>query len=186
MPAHAPDATARLWIIYTSAGYQHDMMLRFPAGTTAAEASVAAEPIVTAMTHLMRTADSVSGEEFAAAGSNVRLPYPIVAESGHQSNDLSGGDPESHYMTFVGRDNVAGSKVRYTVFVSSSDFPNPAKNRYVAGSVPGDAVAFINALDDLANAAEGPHLVSIAGQRPSVYNYVNTGFNRHWQDEQRA
>lgn len=184
MAARDPEGTARLFVEYTSAGFAHTMLLRFPSGTLPSDMVTTATPILQEMKGVMRAADGITGLSYSTAGSSVRLPLPFTPLAGERSNDLQEGDAESHYIDFVGRGQLSGAKVRYTIFVSTSDLQPPSKNRYEPGTLGSDMVAIRNALVN-ATTGTGALLSTIAGDAPAIYAYVNSGWNYHWQAAQR-
>ncbi len=178
--------TPRLWIKYTSANFEHEMLLR-PIGPPDAAAAVTwAQPLLQVLKILMLPTDEFFDARYSAAGSDISLPVFQPLISGTGSSGLSQGDPQSHYVNFIGRGTASGAKARWTLFTASGTADAVADNRYN----PGDNAAVdqaIAAFQARAAFTPGqPFLATADGDAPQVYSYANSGWNYHWLKKQRA
>lgn len=184
--ATPPNLTSRLWVRYTSLNYQHEILFRHVGVTVAATAVALVIPILTAMADLMRTDDSFYAARFSAPNSDISLPVDITPIHGTGSNGGVAGDPESRYITFVGRGTGSGARVRWTLFAGSDEVGVPPTMRYQPESSSlVDAV--IEALQFAATFnPPNAFLATDQADAPQVYTYANMGYNYHWTRVQRG
>lgn len=181
------NSTDRVFLDYTSMDISHTLELRItPAG--------GATPIDYANTYSawmvqrMLTTDSVQGARFQAAGSNFSLPLPFTPAIGVIAADIGNRwieDPESAFLSLIGRGRTTGRRVRWTLFTPARTTLWPEDNRYN----PGDAApidTFRQNFASLADAAGIAPLLTVGGDLVNVYGYVNAGKNSYWQREQRG
>lgn len=181
----APNNTPRLWVRYTSAGYNHEILFRGGQAATSSSMITMVEPILEQMKALIRTLDAFESARYSEKGSNISLPVEFEPVQGTGSNSGVTGDSESYYLDFIGRDQVFGNKVHWTLFTSSASAPTPGNNRVAPGaSAACDAIIAALAAA-AASTSESAKLTSIGLGRVVVYPYVNTGYNSYWQKRQR-
>lgn len=180
-----PLTTVSLYVHYTSVGYGHEIEFRFPPGTDGEEAAGVANQICTAFAPLMRQNDSFDAARYRGAGARASFAQGWSAIPGTATNNLSEGDPEARFLSWVGREVNDGRRVRYTFFTGSAGVLVPDNNRLARGSEP----KADDALDALMAATvapgDGTYLVGIGGGSIFFNQYTNSGWNSHFQRKQR-
>lgn len=189
--APLPDnATARVFLEYTSVGTQHTMEIRLGAGASSSTASVKAAAAANVLKQRMSNTDSFFAARFQDAGSTFSLPVAFTPING--VIDPAGGanywqeDPESAMISFVGRGGSTGRRVRWEFFTPIATGTWPADNRFNPGdNAPVDTLrlnwtTFVNT-----SSTPGEQVVTIGGDIPAVYGYVNLSKNAYWQRKQR-
>lgn len=184
------NGTARVFIDYTSATVQHTIEFRLGEGASSVSALTVANRMVTVLKQRMTTADSFIAARFQDEGSNFSLPIAFTPTAGVVPFD--GGspwwleDPESAFISFIGRGSATGRRVRWEYFTPIKTFPWPSDNRYNVGE---QAVIDTLRTNFAAAVAEsdstGDQIVTIGGDIPVVYGYVNIAKNAYWQRKQR-
>lgn len=185
-----PANTARVYIDYTSAQITHTLMFRLGAGATTANAAIRAQACAEIFKMRMQQADSFVSARFSDKNSHFSLPIPFTPVTG-VIDGASGNiywveDPESAFLSLIGRGTTTGRRTRWEFFTPCRTTGWPESNRYAAGaSGPIDALrenwkAFVEE-----SSAPGDQLVTVAGDIPVVYGYVNIAKNGYWQRKQR-
>jgi hypothetical protein len=186
MADFAPNNTSRIWVTYTSFGIEHEMLFRAAlpnVDTTFAETVVG---ICSEMAAVMRQDDAWVSARYADLGSDFSFPIPWTVIDGTGTNAPSAGDAESRFVSFLGRDNFVGARVRFELFTGSNAIGTDGNNRYA----PGDVAALDAIVAALTTAATVPltnaRLTTISKGQPIFYSYINTGWNSYWQRKQRT
>lgn len=185
-----PTNTARVYIDYTSAALQHTLIIRMGLGATAGEASVLAASAADVLRTRMSMTDSFLAARFSDKASHISLPIAFTPIAG--ALDLQGGaaawaeDPESAFLCLVGRGQTSGRRVRWEFFTTIRTPLWPTTNRYNLGASPVIDTFRLNWANLVESGAiSATQIVTIAGDRPIVYGYVNIAKNSYWQRKQR-
>jgi hypothetical protein len=185
-----PNGTDRVFMDYTSYDIPHTLILRLPPVSTPADGEAVAAAAATILKQRMSVNDSFTAARYQQSGTNFSLPIAFTAQQGVV--DPSGGsalwqeDPESAFITFIGRGSATGKRVRWEFFTSVRTTTWPGDNRYNPGeSGPIDALRtnWTNFVEVGATATQ--QIVTIAADIPVCYDYVNIGKNAYWQRKQR-
>jgi len=179
------ESTARLYLDYTSVNIEHTMLLRLAGDAT--DALDYANTYAAIFAQRMYPTDSFFRARFAADEAHFSLPLAFTAVSGALPSGTTTWpqDPESVFLSFVGRGLVTGRRSRVEFFTSIVTTTWPGDNRYN----PGDAAPIDTLRANFAAAAEqgGTHpLLTIGSDEITVYDYVNIASNAYWQRKQRA
>lgn len=180
-----PDSTDRLYVQYTSVNIQHELLFRFPPNSPPTDAATVARVACTEMANVMREDDNFVAARYGVAGNDFTFPVPWAVIPGTVANTLVAGDPESRFLSFVGRDALVGRRVRYDLYTGASIIPIPSINRIPEGS---NALldAILSALDSIANPTlDDLGIITIGGAPPIFNRYVNSAFAAYWQRKQR-
>jgi len=170
-----PNATARVYVDYEVAGYEHTLIARFTsAGNISDTVSHMADLIIALNDQLY--ASTLVGLRASNAGSGVS--YPISETFPTDWGDGTAvGNETAQFYDFVGR-SVDGRRVRAALFgakiVSNNDV---YRLPYSLGGLWADA---IDALD-----TSFPSFCTISGQAPTWHRYINTGINAYWRNKIR-
>lgn len=177
MADYAANFTARYRIRYSSAGYAHTMMFRAVHGDASPAVGLvnAASSFLTALAPFMHADWSVVSAEYAARNSDVFLPVATPANPTGKSlvPSTKGGVPA--FVGFSGRTG-GGSKVRLYVYglVLRPDTDGGMDYRFSQGESADLATA-------IANLANSSILAGVDGLTAVWRQYVNLGYNSHWQ-----
>lgn len=188
LPPLPANNTVRGFMDYTSRGVEHTLMFRLsPVSLPSHVASVAAR-LATSMVNCMATTDSIFGVRYAAHLSDVTLPVTWATVSGALTSPAAfQEDPESAFISVVGRGGTTGRKARISFFEALSfSQPWPADNRYNPGDVAAFDTWFATFLTALrASPTLYETLVTIGNDVAVWYDYANVAKNAYWQREQR-
>jgi len=171
-----PDNTPRMYVKYTSAHVQHEMVVRLGTAETSSDAVTRYNAAKTALLAQITTTDSLLGADFSAAGSNIRFPLAVTGGTGTMSYTPGIGD-EPIYVSATGR-SLDGRKVRIGLF-NPSFKPSTYGYRITGLSGPG-----ANLWSLLTGASLDAR--SISGGAVQWNNYLNIGLNDHWVGEERS
>lgn len=182
----SPSNTSRLWVLYTSGGFQHELLFRGPVAGAQSPLTEAAHSVCEAMVPLMDPDDGFLSARFAELGSDISVPVAWTAIFGTGSGGQVPGDSQANFLDFMGRDQTFGARVRWSLYTTSSTAIHPDSNRIPEGvAAPIDAV--IDALRAAANApATVDRICAISKGQPVIYGYVNVAYNSYWQRKQRG
>lgn len=167
-----PESTARVYLDYTTCGYQHTLICRFKSGATIQDAVDQLSAFVTgAGTQVY--ASALVGLRASNDGSNITYPlantFPTTWGSGSAS-----GNESANYYDFVGR-SADGRRVRVALFGAVNVSVNDLFRITGVGSAPWS--------DMLAALTDNPDVFcTISEQTPVWHNYVNTGINAYWRN----
>ncbi len=181
-----PANTSRIWVTYTSMGIEHEMLFRCALPNVDSTFAETVVGLCELMADVMRSDDSWTSARYADLNSEFSFPIPWTVIDGTASNLQSAGDPESRFVSFLGRDNFVGARVRFELFTGSAILTPDPDNRYA----PGDIAALDAIVAGLNTAATVPftnaRLTTISKGQPIFYSYINTGWNSYWQRKQRT
>lgn len=189
--APLPDnSTARLYLDYTSTGISHTMEVRLGAGADVVGAAVVASDLAGLFSIHMTDNDSFTGARFSAQGQNFSLPITFTPVQGQISFNNGAPwwteDPQSAFISLVGRGNLTARKVRWIFFTPVKSVAWPADNRYAPGeSAPIDSLRLNFTTIVQSGGSTGEQIVTIGGDIPTVYGYVNIAKHGYWQRKQR-
>jgi hypothetical protein len=156
-------------------GEEHAFLIRYGAGSSAAEAIDDFNTITTACESLLYES-TVTNVLVAASGSNVANPYDGTWPVGWGAD--AGTHAESAMMLdYIGR-SFDGRRVRHSYFGCKQQTDGEDFRLNAADSSP--VAAAVAAL----NVCEGT-FVSINGFQPVYYPYANTGSNAYWRNKIR-
>jgi len=171
----SPDSTARVYLDYSVAGYDHTLICRHNSTGTIADAVDALQAFITAASPGVY-ASTLIGLRASNSGSNITFPLSNTFSTSWGSGAAAGNE-SAQYYDMVGR-SVDGRKVRAAIFgatqVSASD---KYRVPYSAGSFWSD---MIDALGADVNC-----FVTISAQTPTWHQYANTGINAYWRNKIR-
>lgn len=180
-----PNSTVRMDVKYTSFNLEHTLQFRFQDGQSASGALAIVTPVLEALATVMRSDDAFLSANFALNNEDFSFPVAFTPINGTGSNSVSGGDYQSTFCSFVGRDAVQGRRVRYEFFTASATLPHPDNNRINAGEDENIDAILAALLAAATDAEPGAAIVTIAKQPPLFNNYANVAFNSYWQRKQR-
>lgn len=188
LPPLPANSTACVFIDYTSYGVAHTFGFRLGAGASSITAATKAASLAAVLANRMGSADSFTQARLRAAGGIVSLPIAFTPVTGAVSGSgiYWDDDPESTFISFVGRGTTTGRKTRWEFYTAVRSASWPPTNRYIPGfSAPVDTLRanFTNWVDTAAS--PGEQVVTIGGDIPQVYAYVNIAKNSYWQRRQR-
>lgn len=190
MPALPGNSTARFFLEYTSIGIQHTLEVRLGAGASAITAATKATAAANVLKVRMSNIDSFYAARFQDAGAVFSLPVTFTPIVG--TVDPAGGanywqeDPESAMLSFVGRGTATGRRVRWEFFTPVATGLWPSDNRFNLGDNASVEALRVNWNTYVnTSASPGEQVVTIGGDIPSVYGYVNLSKNAYWQRNQR-
>lgn len=183
-----PNSTARLFIDYTSMGVPHTLMVRIPNSVTPGEALNYAFTISNVLVTRMLNTDACIGARYSNEGSNFSFPLDFDVNPGilTAAGNIWGQDPESTFISIVGRSPASGRKTRVEFFTPITTTVWPPDNRYNPGeAAPVDT--FRENLLGVLNGTSGPFIaaLTIDGTGVVYNNYVNIAQNAYWQRKQR-
>lgn len=188
LPPLPENATARVWIDYTSVGLAHSIMFRLGAGASATTASTKAQTLAALLALRMLDVDSFQSARWSDIGSSFSLPitFTTVVGSGGPLANAWAQDPESAQLSLVGRGGTTARKVRWEFFTGLKTPAWPGNNRYNPGDTAVIDTLRINFTSWVNTAASpGEQPVTIGGDIPTVYSYVNICSNAYTQRKQR-
>lgn len=189
LPALPADNTRRLFLDYTSQSIEHTLLIRVPDLLSPTQEQAFAIDIANVLATRMDGDDAFTSLRYADKNSNVTFPYPWTPIQGALSTTVGiwEQDPESVFLSFVGRGASSGRKIRFQFFTAVKSTAWPADNRYNPGeSAPVDTLRE-NLLPLLSGNDVSPvAAVTIGGDYISFNNYVNIASNAYWQRRQRT
>jgi hypothetical protein len=179
LPPLPPESTRRAYIIYTSGGIQHTLMLRVPAGISAGTLEDALNEVIAAMVALMDPTDSVIRVDDSAAGSNIRFPLFPVAVAGTATAATANDQTRSAFISMTGK-GTDGRLTSVSFYCLNSSFF--VDTRVALGVAGAEWVDWYNAIDIN---SYGVAWRTIGGTIPTYNAYLNTAKSAYWQREQR-
>lgn len=192
MPVTPPSLTQRLFLHYSSSGYNHQICFRPATPQPESVLLSVASLIASDLTYYMLDVDSVYAAEYCAVGSNVRFPLGFTSQAGH--NTLAGNvyadDPESVMWSMTGKATSSGIKWS-TRFFSAYNFGGTTwslKNRWSIATAPALIVNFWTMIADYYSTAGigGVQMVTAGSQPPIVNEWLNISHNGYWTRKQRT
>ena len=180
--------TTRLFLDYTSMGVPHTLMVRIPSSATPTQIEQFATNLSDALRNRMLTSDAFLSARVSNAGSNFSLPITFVPAGGvlASAGNIWGQDPESTFVSIVGRSIVSGRKNRLEYFNPITTTSWPDDNRYNPGEAAPIDTFRINVINVLnGGGSSGVAAVAIDGTDATWYPYVNIAQNAYWQRKQR-
>ncbi len=183
-----PNNTTRLFLDYTSVGVPHTLMVRLPSAAPIPEINGFAFALGSVLVTRMFDTDSVYGARLSNVGSNFSFPLEFDVNPGVITlfGNQWAQDPESVFLSIVGRSGTSGRKSRVEFFTSVSTAAWPSDNRYNPGEA-GPVDTFRENMLSVLNGVSTGGLAAIAIDGSDViYNqYVNIALNAYWQRKQR-
>lgn len=183
-------STARVFLDYTSCNIEHTFEFRLGAGATLTTAADRAELVAALLATRMTDNDSIIRARFSQQGQNFSLPLTFTPVQGVLPFDGGGPwwveDPQSAFISLIGRGQTTARRARWFFYTPVKTITWPADNRYQTGEA---AVidTFRENWEALIEDTPGPgsQIVTIGGDIPLVYGYVNIAKNGYWQRKQR-
>lgn len=184
-----PDnATARLYLDYTSLGVEHTLLIRPARELSINEQGVMANAWASAMSTRMVNTDSVFAVRYSAALTNFSTPitYSPIPGALAVAGNLWDEDPESAFLSLTARSTTTGRNCRWNFFFPTATTTWPSDNRYG----PGEAAVIdtfrtnITQLITFGSPAPVP-AVCADNTFVAVKGYVNIGKHGYWQRKQR-
>lgn len=170
-----PESTARVYLDYSVAGYEHTLQCRIGTGATIQDGVDALAALIGALSDQLYATDLV-GLRASNDGSNVSYPLSNTFATSW-GDGAAAGDESAQYYDFVGR-SVDGRRVRAAVF--GAQIVANANIFRLPTSLGG---LWLDAWNALTN-AEGA-FVTISDQQPVWHTYINTGINAYWRNKIR-
>lgn len=188
LPPLPDNTTQRLWLQYTSAGVEHELMVRPAAAASPGQILTWAADIAQVLATRMFTVDSVTGARYSAAGTEFSTPIALTPVVGviNATGNIWGQDPESTMLSIPFRSGASGRKGRVSFFTGVATTSWPDNNRYEPGeSAPVDTfrINLVNVLTGISGA--GVFATAIDGTSVIFKPYVNIRQNSYWQSKQR-
>lgn len=171
--------TGRYFVDYAFRNQGRSLQLRYGVGTAVESLPFHAGVFLSALAPLMDDSWVIQGARIQSAGSPFSVPtVPPTLSVGPSGGTIAPAN-YPQFTTFVGRGTISGRRVR--VFVYGLILGNDGSYRISAPT--GALAAARNAL--IAALGEDNVGVTIGGDAPTWYNYVNQGFNSYWEREAR-
>lgn len=188
LPPVPENATARIWLDYTSKGKEHSLLVRPATDLALGERQTVAQAFATVMASRMSINDSVFAARYSGVNTDFSTPFPFTPVQGVVSGALVEWveDPESAFISLVARSTTTGRRVRYTLYTPIAVGSWPVDNRYN----PGEQAVIDTWRINMTSLIEGGGsldwpMVASDGTFVNVYGYVNLGKNSYWQRKQR-
>lgn len=169
------DNTARLIVHYDNGLDEHTFLMRLQTGESEATLISQARDFCTLLASHIPTTSAFDSAVIYHDGDDISSPVSWASIPGTWG---SSPDPSvaNHYVSFVGRDHL-GYRTKLFFFDPFVTFEDDL--RYERG----DSGEFDDVLDLLQG---GSSVVgTISGAAPVWKDYVNAGFHRYWQKQQR-
>lgn len=172
MPAQNPNNTARYFLDYGyGAAQQRSLQVRYEAPATAQDVADWLDVLLGILAPILTDNWAITGARLAAAGSNVTLPTVAPTFAAPTGTSIS-AVYYPLFNAFQGRDSVAGNKCRLSIYGISNGVPTDYRWQR------GDSTLYADALDFIQTPVTGVN-ISIAGNQPQWYDYLNVGFNSY-------
>lgn len=171
-----PNNTARLWVDYEVASFDHTALIRVGSVEEVDEAIDLFTEIVEAIGDFLFLSTFI-GARFAASGSNVSNPIAGAWPTSWGNSSNPQRKDSAAYVGFVGR-SLDGRRSGFELFGSSTVSLGGDYRATTAEN------AGVNTAVSLLNGAEGTFL-SINQFQPIWKPYVNLGINAYWRNHIR-
>lgn len=169
--------TDRFWVDYTDGVNSHSLQVRFDGDDTTVNAVMASiDDFLLALSPELYTL-TVQGARVSSAGSNITVPVVWTGGITYGSFAMP-ADLAPRQICFLGRDGL-GRRVRWFVFGWNSTPPDPFR----IGITP--STAFDNALLAIQAGHTIETWLTISGQVPSMYTYVDINYNSYYEAKSR-
>lgn len=179
LPPLDPSNTRRLFIVYTSGGEEHNMMLRVAPAISAGTIEDTIDAVALAMAPLMDPTDNVIRVDDCAAGSNIRFPLFPIGYAGTAGSSTPTDQTKSAFISMTGK-GTDGRLTRVSFYImTAANFNETRVNLGVLGAA---YVDWYNAID---NNPFGVAFRTIGGAIPTYNNYINIARSAYWQREFR-
>lgn len=173
------NSTGRYFVDYTFRDQGHTLQIRYGAGTAVESLPFHAGVFLSSLATLMDNTWAIVGARLQSAGSTFAVPTVAPVLSATPSGGVLPPANYPQFTTWVGRGNTSGRRVR--IFVYGLLLGNDGS--YRISNPTGPTQAARAALID--GVGEDNVFVTIGGDAPTWYNYVNQGFNSYWEREAR-
>jgi len=177
LPPLEPSNTARIQVLYTSGEFEHTAEIRVATTPSESSAAATAQALADLMGPAMATGDSTFEARLIPEGTNV---YTALAHTPVDGSGAATGEVdvrESAFISFTGRSND-GRRTRFTLFTQRVGGIAKFRQSYSEA-----ASVFTDILDFLGE--QSPVVTTISGAESHWHQYVNFGFNSHFQRKQR-
>lgn len=174
--------TAVLFVDYTTGGAAHTVQLRVPASQGVNVGLGVMAAFLMALQGVLPNAWAVTGTRYRAQNSNLTLPVAPGALDGFVG---TGGAQvvranEALEFVWVGRSPSTGRRWELSLYGIRLSAPDDF--RYSTSNMP---PSLATATDTLISASAAAEIVSIDGDEPIVYPYVNVNYNSYWESRLR-
>ena len=171
------NSTDRFWLDYTDGINDHSLLVRFNGEFATVNAVMGSvQGFLEALSPELYTL-TIQGARVSAQGSNISVPVPwsgnVTYGQFAMPNELS-----PRQLCFLGRDGF-GRRARWFVFGWDAPPPDPFR----IGITP--ATAFDNALIAIRDGQQESIWLTIAGQVPTMYTYVDVNYNSYYEAKAR-
>lgn len=176
--------THRLFVDYTSGGFQHTLTFRFPPSTVQATAVSKGHAICTSLQFAVNANDEFFAARWQPQDADFSLPVPWASISGTDAGAAWAEDPESAQLSVCGR-SEGGRRYRFELFtIVQLSATWPSNNRYQYGDDT-DPDGIISVVQAAAADAVTP-ICAIDNLPVIVYDYANISKNGYWERKQRV
>lgn len=171
------NGTERFWLDYTDGINDHSLLVRFNGATaTVNQVMGSVDDFMLALSPELYQI-SVNGARVSAAGSNISVP--VVWTGGvTYGNFAMPNELSPRQLCFLGRDGT-GRRVRWFMFGWDAAPPDPFR----IGITP--ATAFDNAIQAILGGQTNEIWLTIAGNVPTLYTYVDINYNSYYEAKAR-
>lgn len=180
-----PNSTTVLFIDYTTGRNEHTFQVRPAAGQTNDDIDGAVRAFLDALAFLLPNEWRVTGVRRRAAQSNITLPWSLTTTEAfigsNTQSDLAEVEEPKEFV-WVGRGQTSGRRVELSLYGILK--PTPVAYRHFRGEVNQQYVD--DTLAVLQPEFGDSPFVTIAGDSPLWYPYVNINYNSYWEREQRG
>lgn len=171
----SPDNTARVYLDYSVAGFEHTLIARYASlGDISTTVAHMADFVNAFGTQLYLS--TFIGLRASAVGSSVTFPVSETFPATWGSTDVA-GDETANYYDLIGR-SVDGRRVRAAMFGAKNQ--SSADKFRLSTSL---GAPWSDVLDVLTTAF--PSFCTISGLEANWHAYVNLGMNAHWRNKIR-
>lgn len=170
LPPLPANNTDRAWLAYTSQGEGHEIVFRFPSGTTQANIVTACAAFANSIKSAMLTTDTFTGLRHQDSGSTLSFPlaWTVITGTGSGTPDA---DNKAKFIALSGR-SLGGYRCRLTFFTAIIN--DTVGYRIAGSSAIGVAVAAMTTAP-----------VAVDGNAVIWNTYTNVGYNAYWQRQLR-
>lgn len=179
LPPLDPSNTRRLYIVYTSGGVEHNMMLRVAGAISAGTIEDTIDAVALAMAPLMDPTDTVIRVDDCAAGSNIRFPLFPIGYNGTAGSSSPTDQTKSAFISMTGK-GTDGRLTRVSFYIMTA--ANFADTRVALGVV---AAPYADWYNSISSNPFGVAFRTIGGAIPTYNNYLNIARSGYWQREFR-
>lgn len=181
LPALPANSTNRLFLDYNDTIHNHTAVIRYGDGFQPSDLEAWLVALLESLEPAMVQGWAVTGARYQEAGSIVTFPAFLPDVTGFTASGSQQLDAREapRQTVFVGRGRNTGRRVRLGFF--GLVYFTPGTYRF-DGLLPSWATNTLNTLD-----SESVNFgITIGGDAPTWYRYVNVNYNSYWETEARG